>query len=127
MYTPFVYQAFLSVDVTIIGELKPTEEQIDRAKRLQLPPTFYLYESKEPCKGCRGCREDLVSIPFNERMFNEFSRVVSVRREVPYRHTISFLVTLSEGLNLHDIVALLENPANFPSGFFPSRSLNQVF
>ena len=26
-----------------------------KASRFQLPSTFYLYESKPPCKGCRGC------------------------------------------------------------------------
>ncbi len=52
-----------------IGEVKPSAEQIDRAKKLQLPSTFYLYENKEPCKGCPGCDEDSPPIAPNESMF----------------------------------------------------------
>jgi hypothetical protein len=55
------------LDIIPLGEIQPTAEQIERAKRLQLPLTFYLYENKEPCKGCRGCRDDLL---LNESMFN---------------------------------------------------------
>ncbi|CAF4720880.1 unnamed protein product [Rotaria sp. Silwood1] len=53
-------------DVVSIGEVKPSAEQIDRAKKLQLPSTFYLYENKEPCKGCPGCEEDTPPIVLNE-------------------------------------------------------------
>ncbi|CAF2916331.1 unnamed protein product [Rotaria sp. Silwood2] len=53
-------------DVVSIGEIKPSAEQIDRAKKLQLPSTFYLYENKEPCKGCPGCEEDTPPIVPNE-------------------------------------------------------------
>ncbi|CAF1619209.1 unnamed protein product [Adineta ricciae] len=53
-------------DVISIGEIKPSAEQIDRAKKLQLPSTFYLYENKEPCKGCPGCKEDTPSSTANE-------------------------------------------------------------
>jgi hypothetical protein len=55
--------------VISIGEVKPSAEQIDRAKKLQLPSTFYLYENKEPCKGCPGCDEDSPPIAPNESMF----------------------------------------------------------
>ncbi|CAF0910997.1 unnamed protein product [Rotaria sordida] len=53
-------------DIVSIGEVKPSAEQIDRAKKLQLPSTFYLYENKEPCKGCPGCEEDTPPIVLNE-------------------------------------------------------------
>ncbi len=52
-----------------IGETKPSAEQIDRAKKLQLPSTFYLYENKEPCKGCPGCEDDSPPITLNESRF----------------------------------------------------------
>jgi hypothetical protein len=53
-------------DVVSIGEVKPSAEQIDRAKKLQLPSTFYLYENKEPCKGCPGCEQDTPPIAPSE-------------------------------------------------------------
>ncbi|KAB7495494.1 E3 SUMO-protein ligase RanBP2, partial [Armadillidium nasatum] len=38
-----------------------TPEQVEKAKKLLLPDNFYLYEEKEPCKGCIGCSpEDFV-------------------------------------------------------------------
>jgi E3 SUMO-protein ligase RanBP2 len=53
-------------DVITIGETKPSAEQIDRAKKLQLPSTFYLYENKEPCKGCPGCEDESPPTTSNE-------------------------------------------------------------
>ncbi|CAF1010234.1 unnamed protein product [Adineta ricciae] len=88
-------------DVTVIGEIKPTKEQIDRAKRLQLPLTFYLYENKEPCKGCRGCREDSPSILSNE-------------------------VQHDDQLDQYRAMALLEQLRSFPSAFFPNSSLQSL-
>ncbi|UJR08275.1 hypothetical protein I4U23_012547 [Adineta vaga] len=85
-------------DVTIISEVKPTKEQIDRAKHLQLPSTFYLYENKEPCEGCRGCKEDSPSILSNEVQFED-------------------------PLTPYQTAALLEQLRNLPSGFFPNSSL----
>jgi len=35
-------------------------------QKLQLPSTFYLYENKEPCKGCPGCEEDTPPLAPNE-------------------------------------------------------------
>ena len=36
----------MDVDVLIIDEQKPTDEQKERALKLGLPPTFFLYENK---------------------------------------------------------------------------------
>jgi hypothetical protein len=55
--------------VITIGETKPSAEQIDRAKKLQLPSTFYLYENKEPCKGCPGCEDESPPTTSNESRF----------------------------------------------------------
>ena len=41
----------------------PTFPQKLKASRLQLPTTFYLYESKVACTGCRGCVENFDTIP----------------------------------------------------------------
>jgi hypothetical protein len=71
----FVELNLIFLDIIMIGEVKPTREQIELAKFLQLPLTFYLYENKEPCKGCRGCKEDSSSILSDESMFN--SRLLS--------------------------------------------------
>jgi hypothetical protein len=60
---------FLYLDIISISEVAPSAEQIDRAKKLQLPSTFYLYENKEPCKGCPGCEEDTPPLSSNESMF----------------------------------------------------------
>lgn len=58
-----------------IGETKPSAEQIDRAKKLQLPSTFFLYENKEPCKGCAGCEDDTPPATSNESKFYSFALV----------------------------------------------------
>ena len=43
----------------IIIETKvATKEQVEKARKFQLPDNFYLYESKEKCKGCRGCTKN---------------------------------------------------------------------
>ena len=35
---------------------KPTEDQVNRARALQLPDSFFLYEnSSNKCPGCKGC------------------------------------------------------------------------
>ena len=67
------------LDVITIGETKPSAEQIDRAKKLQLPSTFYLYENKEPCKGCPGCEEDTPPASTNE---SKFYRVILIDNEI---------------------------------------------
>jgi hypothetical protein len=51
-----------NLDVIPIGEVTPSAEQIDRAKKLQLPETYFLYENKDPCKGCAGCEDESTSI-----------------------------------------------------------------
>ena len=45
-------------DLIITFERKPSFAQKIKATRLQLPSSFYLYESKPPCSGCRGCDEN---------------------------------------------------------------------
>ena len=42
-------------DIVIVSEKSATPEQVARARALQLPDHFYLYEDKEPCPGCLGC------------------------------------------------------------------------
>uniref|UniRef100_A0A2R5LK59 Putative nucleoporin n=1 Tax=Ornithodoros turicata TaxID=34597 RepID=A0A2R5LK59_9ACAR len=42
-------------DVKLEYEAKATEAQIALARKFQLPDNFYLYETKPPCPGCRGC------------------------------------------------------------------------
>lgn len=46
-------------DAVIIIETKvATKEQVEKARKFQLPDNFYLYECKEKCKGCRGCEQE---------------------------------------------------------------------
>ena len=42
-------------DVEITAVDMPSQEKIDLAKKYMLPPTFFNYENKPPCPGCRGC------------------------------------------------------------------------
>ena len=42
-------------DVEITAVDMPSQEKIDLAKKYMLPPSFYNYENKPPCPGCRGC------------------------------------------------------------------------
>ena len=44
-----------SCDVVITQIEVPTREKMDLARRFMLPETFYNYENKDPCPGCRGC------------------------------------------------------------------------
>ncbi|CAF1579776.1 unnamed protein product, partial [Didymodactylos carnosus] len=53
-YNPSIVQ--ILANVIFIDEKLPTNDQIKRAERLKLPRTFFLYEDREPCKGCIGCQ-----------------------------------------------------------------------
>ena len=45
--------------VMFLHEDLPDPELVERAKQFMLPKSFYLYEKKPPCPGCRGCREEI--------------------------------------------------------------------
>ncbi len=45
-------------DVILVAEETVTKEQMERARKYQLPDQFYLYESRPQCKGCLGCLDD---------------------------------------------------------------------
>ena len=42
-------------DVEITAVDMPPQEKVDLARKYMLPLTFYNYENKPPCPGCRGC------------------------------------------------------------------------
>lgn len=42
-------------DVQFLMEVKADPADIARARKLMLPDSFYLYQTKTPCPGCRGC------------------------------------------------------------------------
>ena len=46
-------------DVIFICEEDPEPSLIKKAEELLLPKSFYLYEKKPPCSGCRGCDDDV--------------------------------------------------------------------
>ena len=46
-------------DVIFICEEDPGPSLIKKAEELLLPKSFYLYEKKPPCSGCRGCDDDV--------------------------------------------------------------------
>jgi E3 SUMO-protein ligase RanBP2 len=45
-------------DVIITDTVSANKDQIEQARKLQLPDNFYLYTNKPPCPGCRGCQRD---------------------------------------------------------------------
>ena len=45
-------------DCIFVEELLPSEELQDKAEGLQLPRTFYNYETAPACRGCIGCDPD---------------------------------------------------------------------
>ncbi|XP_049887587.1 E3 SUMO-protein ligase RanBP2-like [Pectinophora gossypiella] len=47
-----------SDDVVFVNEILASPEDKQRARDLMLPENFYTYKNKDPCKGCRGCKED---------------------------------------------------------------------
>ncbi|CAE1301352.1 RANBP2 [Acanthosepion pharaonis] len=50
-------------DVIFVSKTEATPEQIKKARDFLLPDHFYLYETKTPCSGCRGCElEDLKNV-----------------------------------------------------------------
>lgn len=54
----FYYSWILCADDVIFDhEEKPTADQIERARKLLLPDTFYLYENRPGCPGCIGCED----------------------------------------------------------------------
>lgn len=45
-------------DVIFVSETVATVEEKQKAKDLLLPENFYNYKCKDPCQGCRGCKEN---------------------------------------------------------------------
>lgn len=45
-------------DVQFITETQSNPEEKKKATDLMLPENFYLYKDKDPCPGCRGCKDD---------------------------------------------------------------------
>ena len=46
-------------DCVIVCVEEPSPDQVEKAKKYMLPPTFYLYENKPDCPGCRGCDDEM--------------------------------------------------------------------
>lgn len=46
-------------DVVIVKVEVPSEDKIEKARQLMLPDNFFNYENKHPCRGCRGCIDQL--------------------------------------------------------------------
>ena len=53
---PVVAKETDEVIITKVEEATP--EQKEKAKKLQLPINFYLYLTRPPCPGCRGCTDN---------------------------------------------------------------------
>ncbi|CAH4036250.1 unnamed protein product [Pieris brassicae] len=60
-------------DVIFVSETEASEEDKQRAKELMLPDNFFTYSEKEPCKGCRGCEEDIMETPRKPSKTDAFS------------------------------------------------------
>lgn len=48
-------------EVELVYTKKPKPEHLDKIDSLKLPPNFYDYEDKIPCKGCIGCDVDTLN------------------------------------------------------------------
>ena len=46
-------------DAIFLYEELPDPDLVRKAEELMLPKSFYLYEKKPPCRGCRGCRDEI--------------------------------------------------------------------
>ena len=66
-----------SDDVIFVCEENPGPELIRKAEELLLPRSFYLYEKKPPCRGCRGCISDdeTVHSPYDSKVFSKHQPV----------------------------------------------------
>lgn len=51
-----------SESIEVVYEKKASAEQVERARKLQLPDNFFLYEDAPACPGCPGCNDDLPEI-----------------------------------------------------------------
>ena len=45
-------------EVIVLFEELPDDSLVLKAKELMLPPSFFMYQKKPPCRGCRGCTDD---------------------------------------------------------------------
>lgn len=43
--------------VELVSIQQASPEEIEQARKLQLPDNFYLYRQRPKCPGCRGCEE----------------------------------------------------------------------
>jgi hypothetical protein len=66
-------------DVIFICEESPGPSLIKKAEELLLPKSFYLYEKKPPCSGCRGCDNVVES---KQTTFTEPERVSNFKDEI---------------------------------------------
>ena len=44
--------------IFLFEELPDDHSLVLKAKELMLPPSFFMYQNKPPCRGCRGCTDD---------------------------------------------------------------------
>lgn len=43
------------LDITVTYVAKASSDKVEKARKLLLPESFYLYENKVRCSGCVGC------------------------------------------------------------------------
>lgn len=41
----------------LVSVQQASPEDVERARKLQLPDNFYLYKQRPKCAGCRGCED----------------------------------------------------------------------
>ena len=46
-------------EVEVVKVEVASPDQVQEARKYQLPDNFYLYKTRPPCSGCRGCTDDL--------------------------------------------------------------------
>ena len=60
-----------SDDVIFLYEETSSPSLIKKAEELLLPKSFYLYEKKSPCRGCRGCDNGLEHASYDHQITAE--------------------------------------------------------
>ena len=76
-------------DVIFVCEEIPCPSLIKKAEELLLPKSFYLYEKKSPCSGCRGCDDDVertscdLQIVAKPATFTETDTVSNHKDDIP--------------------------------------------
>lgn len=105
-------------DVVLLYEEKPTAEQVERARKLMLPDTFYLYENRPGCPGCIGCEDNLLTqSPLSKKDHQQTEKLKAVNEAALEKSTMDGVFgSRSAGtLTFSALATKADSTANFAS------------